>query len=260
MKTSVNNVTYHDGFTLHDMVSYSQKHNLANLEDNYDGHNHNLSDNYGVEGETTDTVILALREKQKRNLFSTLILSQGTPHILGGDELSRSQKGNNNAYCQDNELNWLNWELDASQSAFLAFSQYVIALRKNNPLLSRMMFEDDQFNNEVNIETTDWYRIDGTFKRDQDWTNDSHHCFALHLVGHTSSFGDMSDVVFQEWLYIVNSSTENVEFNLPLLLNTQDWECVLNTALSEVAQYSSEKVSPLLMMESRSFCLLKLKA
>jgi glycogen operon protein len=260
MKTSVNNVTYHDGFTLHDMVSYSQKHNLANLEDNYDGHNHNLSDNYGVEGETTDTAILALREKQKRNLFSTLILSQGTPHILGGDELSRSQKGNNNAYCQDNELNWLNWDLDASQSAFLAFSQYVIALRKNNPLLSRMMFEDDQFNNEVNIETTDWYRIDGTFKRDQDWTNDSHHCFALHLVGHTSSFDDMSDVVFQEWLYIVNSSTENVEFNLPLLLNTQDWECLLNTALSEVAQYSSEKVSPLLMMESRSFRLLKLKA
>jgi len=83
MKTSVNNVTYHDGFTLHDMVSYSQKHNLANLEDNYDGHNHNLSDNYGVEGETIDPAILALREKQKRNLFSTLILSQGTPHILG---------------------------------------------------------------------------------------------------------------------------------------------------------------------------------
>nr|WP_297348972.1 hypothetical protein [uncultured Glaciecola sp.] len=83
------------------------------------------------------------------------------------------------------------------------------------------------FDNEVNIETTDWYRVDGTFKRDQDWTNDSHHCFALHLVGDTSSLGDPSDVVFQEWLYVVNSSKENVEFNLPLLLNTQDWKCVL---------------------------------
>jgi len=120
---------------------------------------------------------------QKRNLFATLILSQGTPHILGGDELSRTQKGNNNAYCQDNELNWLNWQLDESQLAFLAFSQYVIALRKNNPLLSRMMFADDKFDNEVNIETTDWYRVDGTFKRDQDWTNDSHHCFRITLSG-----------------------------------------------------------------------------
>jgi isoamylase len=258
MQTSVNNVTYHDGFTLHDLVSYSQKHNLANLEGNHDGHNHNLSENYGVEGETTDIAILSLREKQKRNLFATLILSQGTPHILGGDELSRSQKGNNNAYCQDNELNWLNWQLDAKQSAFLAFTQYVIALRKNNPLLSRMMFEDDQFDNEVNIETTDWYRVDGTHKRDQDWTNDSHHCFALHLVGDTSSLGDPSDVVFQEWLYIVNSSKENIEFNLPLLLNTQDWKCVLDTAQSEVAQYSAHQVGPLFMMKSRSLCLLKL--
>jgi isoamylase len=258
MQTSVNNVTYHDGFTLHDLVSYSQKHNLANLEENHDGHNHNLSDNYGAEGETTDIAILSLREKQKRNLFATLILSQGTPHILGGDELSRTQKGNNNAYCQDNELNWLNWQLDAKQSAFLEFSHYVIALRKNNPLLSRMMFEDDQFDNEVNIETTDWYRVDGTFKRDQDWTNDSHHCFALHLVGDTSSLGDPSDVICQEWLYVVNSSEENVEFNLPLLLNTQDWKCVLDTAQSDVAQYSSQQVSPLFMMKSRSFCLLKL--
>jgi glycogen operon protein len=260
MQTSVNNVTYHDGFTLHDLVSYSQKHNFENLEDNNDGHNHNLSDNYGVEGETTDTAILSLREKQKRNLFATLILSQGTPHILGGDELSRSQKGNNNAYCQDNELNWLNWQLDEKQSAFLAFSQYVISLRKNNPLLSRMMFEDDQFDNEVNIETTDWYRVDGTFKRDQDWTNnDRHHCFALHLVGYTSSLGDPRDAVLQEWLYVVNSSKENVEFTLPLLLNTQDWQCALDTAQDDVAQYSSHQVSQLFMMKSHSFCLLKLK-
>jgi isoamylase len=258
MQTSVNNVTYHDGFTLHDLVSYSQKHNLANLEENHDGHNHNLSDNYGVEGETTDIAIVSLREKQKRNLFATLILSQGTPHILGGDELSRTQKGNNNAYCQDNELNWLNWQLDEKQLKFLAFSQYVIALRKNNPLLSRMMFEDDQFDNEVNIQTTNWYRVDGTFKRDQDWTNDSHHCFALHLVGDTSSLGRPSDVVYQEWLYIVNSSKENVEFNLPLLLNTKDWKCVLDTAQNDVAQYGSHQVSPLFMMKSRSFCLLKL--
>ena len=297
MQTSVNNVTYHDGFTLHDLVSYSQKHNLANLEDNQDGHNHNLSDNYGVEGETNDTTILALREKQKRNLFATLILSQGTPHILGGDELSRSQKGNNNAYCQDNELNWMHWQLDKRQSSFLEFCQYVIALRNKNPLLSHMMFKDDEFNNEVNVNTADWYRVDGTFKRDQDWTSDKHHCFALHVVGCSSSTDHQynlaletaaeslvvqdtvkpkviaqddrakddraqdavaQDAVAQEWLYVVNSSTENVEFNLPLLSNHQDWQCVLNTANVDIKQIESQQVSSLFTMESRSFCLFKL--
>ena len=259
MRTSVNNVSYHDGFTLHDMVSYSNKHNVANLEDNNDGHNHNLSHNYGIEGETNDLDILALREKQKRNLFATLILSQGTPHILGGDELSRTQQGNNNAYCQDNHINWFDWELNERQASFLAFTQYVIALRKNNPLLSHMMFADDEFNNEVNIDTADWYRVDGSFKRDQDWSNDQHHCFALHIVGDTKQFGDAKQGESQEWLYVVNSSQKNAEFNLPLLLNNQNWQCVLNTALTDVEHYDSQFVSPLFMMEARSFCLFKHK-
>lgn len=258
MQTSINNVTYHDGYTLHDLVSYAHKHNLANLEDNHDGHNHNLSDNYGVEGHTEDATILALREKQKRNLFATLLLSQGTPHILGGDELSRSQQGNNNAYCQDNELNWLNWSLDERQRSFLSFTQYVIALRNQNPLLARMMFNDDQYDNQVNIESADWYRVDGSFKRDQDWANDNHHCFALHVIS-TEQEADDKRYQAQEWLYVVNSSTQDVEFNLPLLLNNQDWQCVLNTALSDVDKYATQALSPLFNMESRSFCLFKRK-
>ncbi|WP_412972918.1 glycogen debranching protein GlgX [Glaciecola sp. MF2-115] len=257
MLTSVNNITYHDGFTLHDLVSYSKKHNKANLEDNHDGHNHNLSDNYGVEGETSDLDILELREQQKRNLFATLILSQGTPHILGGDELSRSQLGNNNAYCQDNELNWLNWELDERQKSFLAFTKYVIQLRKENPLLSHMMFEDDQFDSQVNIDTADWYRVDGSFKRDQDWTNQDHHCFALHIIGATKASPGQQVRKAQEWLYVVNSSKKSVEFNLPLLLKNQDWKCVLNTAISDIADYESQSMSPLFTMEARSFCLFK---
>lgn len=273
MQTSVNNITYHDGFTLHDMVSYSQKHNLANLEDNHDGHNHNLSSNFGVEGASSDALICALREKQKRNLFATLILSQGTPHILGGDELSRTQQGNNNAYCQDNKISWFDWSLGSPSSdksgkkidvrinnnkqQFLNFAKYVIALRKNNPLLSRMMFADDQFNNEVNIESVDWYRIDGSSKRDIDWTNDNHHEFAMHVVGLPKS---MTNEAAQEWLYVVNSAKQNVEFNLPLLLNSENWECKLNTALSDVQEYSTQKVSPLFVMQSRSFCLFKKKS
>jgi glycogen operon protein len=257
MQTSINNITYHDGFTLHDLVCYANKHNKANLEDNHDGHNHNLSDNYGVEGETSDQDILALREKQKRNLFATLILSQGTPHILGGDELSRSQLGNNNAYCQDNELNWLNWELDKRQTAFLEFTQYVIELRKSNPLLSHMMFEDDQFDSQINIDTADWYRVDGSFKRDQDWTNQDHHCFALHIVGSAKVSTGAQDNKPQEWLYVVNSSKNNVEFNLPLLLKDQNWQCVLNTALCSLNEYQTQKLSPLFKMDSRSLCLFK---
>ena len=121
ISTSVNNITYHDGFTLHDLVSYADRHNLANLEENRDGHGHNLSANYGAEGETQDKNILALRGRQKRNLFATLIFSQGTPHILGGDELSRTQNGNNNAYCQDNPISWTQWEMNKRQQDFLSF-------------------------------------------------------------------------------------------------------------------------------------------
>ena len=118
INTSVNNVTYHDGFTLHDLVSYAERHNEANGEENRDGHGHNLSANYGVEGETQDKSILAMRAQQKRNLFATLLFSQGTPHILGGDELSRTQQGNNNAYCQDNEISWYDWELNKYRQDF----------------------------------------------------------------------------------------------------------------------------------------------
>ena len=136
--TSVNNVSYHDGFTLQDMVSYQERHNEANGEQNRDGHGHNLSANYGVEGPTTDTDIIAIREQQKRNLFTTLLLSQGIPHVLGGDELSRTQQGNNNAYCQDNPISWLDWDLDENKRQFLAFCQHVINIRKESVLLHHL--------------------------------------------------------------------------------------------------------------------------
>ena len=257
MQASVNNITYHDGFTLQDIVMYEQKHNLANLEDNHDGHNHNLSCNFGVEGPSDEPEILYQREQQKRNLFATLILSQGTPHILGGDELSRSQKGNNNAYCQDNELNWLDWSLDERQKEFLAFTRHVISLRKDNPLLARMMFDDDQFSNEVNVASAEWYRVDGSHKRDQDWTNDNHHCFALHIIEAVDESEQETDREAQEWLYCINSSPEDVEFNLPLLLSSEHWECVLNTHVTRISDYQAIPVSPLFSMPARCFCLFR---
>ena len=137
---SINFVTAHDGFTLRDLVSYEEKHNEANGEGNTDGENHNLSRNYGVEGPTDDVEIRRLRARQRRNLMATLLLSQGVPMILSGDELGRTQKGNNNAYCQDNEISWLDWELSTLDRNFLAFVRRMIRLRKEHPAFRRRSF------------------------------------------------------------------------------------------------------------------------
>ena len=134
---SVNFVTAHDGFTLRDVVSYDHKHNEANGENNADGSDHNLSWNHGCEGPTDDPEIRALRLRQMRNLLSTLLLSQGTPMLVAGDEFSRTQQGNNNVYCQDNELGWIDWRLDDEGRSLLAFTQRLLALRQRYPILRR---------------------------------------------------------------------------------------------------------------------------
>src|SRR5581483_7306685 len=134
---SINFVTAHDGFTLNDLVSYNDKHNEANGEDNRDGHDHNLSWNCGAEGPTDDEKIGELRARQMRNFLSTLLLSQGVPMLTGGDEIARTQHGNNNAYCQDNELSWLDWKLDRGRRELLDFTRYVIGLRRSHPVLRR---------------------------------------------------------------------------------------------------------------------------
>ncbi|MGB3727441.1 MAG: glycogen debranching protein GlgX [Glaciecola sp.] len=255
MHASVNNITYHDGYTLHDIVTYADKHNFDNLEDNRDGHNHNLSANYGVEGETNNPQINALRAQQKRNLFATLLLSQGTPHILGGDELSRTQNGNNNAYCQDNELNWYNWQLSSSAQSFLDFCQYVIQLRQQHSLLQQMTFADDLYDNSQNIQSADWYRRDGSHKTDIDWVNHEHHCFALHIIGYGTNASDAvceANLHQQQWLFCVNSLDKAREFNLPILQNTSAWKCVLDTALVDINQYSKRSVSGVFEMSAHS--------
>ena len=256
MHASVNHVTYHDGFTLHDVVSYEQKHNEANLEDNRDGHNHNLTSNYGVEGVTTNSAILQMREQQKRNLFATLLLSQGTPHILGGDELSKTQNGNNNAYCQDNEINWFDWDLDESKQHFLEFCRYLINLRASNPLLKQMNFADDVFDSKQNIEDVNWYRRDGSHKSEIDWVNHEHHCFALHIVGE-AQLADNPKSISQEWLLCINSLDKDREFTLPILQDNALWSCKLDTAILDVNLYDTQAVLPLFEMSARSIRLYK---
>lgn len=256
MHASINNVTYHDGFTLQDIVSYEQKHNLANLEDNRDGHNHNLTCNYGFEGYSQDKLIQYTREKQKRNLFATLILSQGTPHILGGDEISRTQQGNNNAYCQDNSINWYDWQLDSRKQTFLDYCCYVIALRSEHPILQQMCFADDRYDNKKNITIADWYRRDGSHKTDIDWVSHDHHCFALHIVGQIES-SQSENLCQQEWLFCINSLNKEREFTVPLFILSDHWQCMLDTALEDTSQYLTQSISPVFNMTARSIKLFK---
>jgi glycogen operon protein len=150
---SVNLITSHDGFTLADLVSYNERHNEANGEDNRDGHEANFSHNHGIDGATDDPTIVALRERQSRNLLATLLLAQGTPMLLAGDELGRSQRGNNNAYCQDNDLNWLDWSLLDSNSGLLGMVKRLIQLRNHYAVLHYDRFVHDS--------RIDWLRDDG---------------------------------------------------------------------------------------------------
>jgi glycogen operon protein len=179
---TINFVTAHDGFTLADVVSYNDKHNEANQEDNRDGHDNNVSWNCGAEGPTDDQGILDLRDRMRRNILATLFLSQGTPMILMGDENGRSQGGNNNAYCQDNEMNWLHWtDIGERDQAFQAFVRGLIRLRRTRPLLRQSRFlrgtgEDDQGD-------VRWLRTDGQPMEDADWTQPITHSFAVLLYG-----------------------------------------------------------------------------
>src|SRR5204862_115100 len=158
---SINFVTAHDGFTLHDLVSYNDKHNEANGEDNRDGSDHNIAWNHGLEGPTDDVKIVDLREQQKRNLLATLLLSQGVPMICGGDEMGRTQQGNNNAYCQDNELSWFDWELSGAQRALLDWTRRLIEFRARHPVFRRTDFLVGDERMGSGAPDVYWFRPDG---------------------------------------------------------------------------------------------------
>ncbi|UAA40428.1 glycogen debranching protein GlgX [Paraneptunicella aestuarii] len=219
--TSVNYITYHDGFTLQDVVSYNERHNEANREQNRDGHGHNVSANYGIEGETDNRNIILKRERQKRNMIATLFLSQGVPHFLGGDELSRTQLGNNNAYCQDNEISWFDWILDERKRDFLDFCTRMIALRKGSHLLNNLNLEDDNYYNHYNISSVGWYRPDGQCKVVDDWHDYDNQAFAVEFKGE----GELQE----HWFILFNASDHDVKFNLPELDKQHQWRLEMDT-------------------------------
>lgn len=251
--TSVNNISYHDGFCLQDLVSYAQRHNEANGEQNRDGHGHNLSANYGVEGATTDASILAMRERQKRNLFSTLLFSQGTPHILGGDEISRTQQGNNNAYCQDNEISWFDWELNQDKQDFLTFCQNIISIRKNSVLLSHLQLQDDNYDLAHNVAKIYWYRPDGERALQDDWHDHNNQAFAVELRGEESSTGKTTE----HWLLIFNASDHDVQFKCPSYGKEQQWELLVDTCYAKHTKQPKAIVTRSYEQAHHSFCLFR---
>lgn len=255
---SINFVTAHDGFTLADLVTYNDKHNEANGEENKDGDNHNRSWNCGIEGPTDDPVITALRERQKRNFLTTLFLSQGVPMLLAGDELSRTQKGNNNAYCQDNEISWINW--DQADKNMLDFCTKLIHLRKNHPVFRRRGWFKGQPIKGVGIEDIGWYLHEGKEMEEENWNHDFAKSLGVFLSGRgIRTLGPKGEHVIDDNFYIIfNAHHEPLIFKLPEKKYGMKWIKVIDTTdgsinESDTTYLAEEEVT----VESRSIILLK---
>jgi isoamylase len=214
---SINFITAHDGFTLSDLVSYEEKHNEANGEENRDGADDNLSMNYGHEGPTEDPEIRELRARHQRSMLATLLLSQGVPMITAGDEIGRTQQGNNNAYAQDNELSWLDWSLDQDAESLLEFVSKLIELRHEHPSLRPPKFFQDRQIRGQEIRDLLWYDPDGTEMSDEQWENDWVRSFAMQLTGGTLDVRDEQGNLIQDdtLLLLLNAHHEPVSFTLP---------------------------------------------
>jgi isoamylase len=229
---SINFVTAHDGFTLRDLVSYNEKHNEANLDDNNDGENHNRSWNCGVEGPTDDPDVLELRARQQRNFVATLFLSQGVPMLCHGDEMGRTQRGNNNGYCQDNELTWVNWaDVDTD---LLAFTQHVAALRSEHPIFRRRRFFDGRPVRRRGLDTLpdiQWFTPDGTEMTEEDWGGRFGRAISVYLNGQGIPDTDLRGqrVVDDSFMLCFSGHTEPIEFHLPTVEYAPAWQVMVDT-------------------------------
>jgi isoamylase len=226
---SVNFVTAHDGFTLRDIMSYNDKHNEANREDNHDGTDDNRSWNCGAEGPTDDAGVNALRARQQRNFLTTLLLSQGVPMLLGGDELSRTQDGNNNAWCQDSEISWFAWNLGDEERALLEFVRRLIELRRTHPVFRRTRFFTGSGRNLPDVW---WMRPDGRKMTQRDWRNAEARAIGVFLNGDevrmTTPRGE--DVRDESFLVLFNAHHDPLTFRLPTRRFGQAWQLELSTA------------------------------
>lgn len=249
---SINFFTAHDGFSLNDLVSYNEKHNEANGENSMDGESHNRSWNCGAEGETDDPEVLKLRERQRRNFLTTLMLSQGIPMLLGGDELGRTQKGNNNAYCQDSEISWFDWELNDDNEDLVDFCRELIYFRRQHPVFRRRKWFQGQAIHGKGISDIAWFNPDGGDMTDEQWNAGFAKAIGVFLDGNQiPSPGPQGQRISDDsFLLFFNAHFETIEFSLPsdFGLNKKDWALVIDTKeprfITEEKIYTGEQAVP----------------
>ncbi|MGB1225305.1 MAG: glycogen debranching enzyme, partial [Mycobacterium sp.] len=247
---SINFVTCHDGFPLNDLFSYNEKHNEANGEDNRDGESHNRSWNCGAEGPSDDPQIISLRSKQMRNVIATLMLSQGTPMISHGDEFGRTQGGNNNVYCQDNELSWMDWSLAQTNGELLDFTRKMAKFRTRHPVFQRRrFFEGKPIRSGDQIRDIAWLTTSGSEMDDQDWEAELGQCVAVFLNGQAISAPDQRGerVIDDSFLLCFNARDEIQDFVAPAGEYAQRWTAELDTAdptgSTDLVVAAGEKIS-----------------
>ncbi|MEW2516711.1 glycogen debranching protein GlgX [Actinacidiphila alni] len=257
-RAGINFITCHDGFTLRDLVSYNDKHNEANGEDGNDGESHNRSWNCGAEGDTDDPGVLALRARQQRNFLTTLFVSQGVPMLAHGDEMGRTQHGNNNVYCQDNETSWVDWELDAGQRELVDFTRKLIALRAEHPVLRRRRFFRGEPDGNGAADAL-WFRPDGHEMREENWHRGDAHAVALLLNGDAITEADPQGrrISDQSFLILLNSHYEPLDFVLPEREHGGLWQVTVDTAAEADGTDESEvKAGGRIRVHERSMIVL----
>jgi len=259
---SINFITAHDGFTLHDLVSYNEKRNAANGENNQDGSNENDSWNCGTEGPSTDPKIVELRERQKRNFLTILFLSQGVPMLCGGDEIGRTQQGNNNAYCQDNPISWFDWNIDHAKRDLLYFVKDLITLRKSHPVLRRRRFFQGRHIRGSEVKDLSWFRPDGKEMTDEDWNAGYARSLALRLAGDAISEKDEKGrpITDDTLLILLNAHHAPLAFTLPAHKRGIRWSPLVDTAAVTDIQkaVTSFKGGERYTMDARSIAVLRL--
>ncbi len=253
---SINFITAHDGFTLRDLVSYNEKHNEANLEDNRDGTDDNRSWNCGAEGPTDDPAINALRTRQQKNFLATLLLSQGTPMLLGGDEFGRSQGGSNNAWCQDNEISWFDWEAVEGDGEIRAFTQRLIAMRAEHPVFRRRQYLHGTDEEGSGLPDVWWFRPDGRRMTKVDWDDGGSRLLGMFLNGEEIVSPDERGerIVDDSFVLLFNAGYEDAEFTMPPERFGRQWACELRTDEGDTGEVYAEQTVGLM---SRSIVLLR---
>jgi glycogen operon protein len=227
---SVNFVTVHDGFTLNDLVSYNEKHNEANGEDNKAGNSNNLSWNCGAEGPTVDATINEIRQRQMRNMLASILFSQGTPLLLAGDEFARTQQGNNNAYCQDNEISWVNWDkIGPEGKAQTTFVRKLTMLRNALPVLRRNRYLDATFDEKLGVKALTWINATGTEMDEGNWQDANLRCFGMLMDGRGQSSGIKRPADDVTLLMVMNSHSDMVQFTLPAFARGKWWIALVDT-------------------------------